>query len=249
VKSSDLVNALAGLCPKALATDLTSEFLQMAMDVAVGLTGRSSPGKFVETVVQVLEFIDTGHFENSPKVDAYLKNAENSAPNLQGDLRITLARVARSMYTLRNKRNIAHKGDVDPNSYDLRYLFGSAQWIMAELLRHATQKSMQDTGALIEMVQAPVDAIVERFPTKHLVLADVSTKEELLLVLHGVYPDSRTGAELIRDLDRKKPDTVRRSLRDLWKVKLIEGDGSTGYKLTQMGYRESVLILAGLRSP
>ena len=29
--------------------------------------------------------------------DAYLKNAENSAPNLQGDLRITLARVARSM--------------------------------------------------------------------------------------------------------------------------------------------------------
>lgn len=133
MKHDELVFSLKGLCTDKLATDLVGEFLEMARDLSTGVTGRSSPGKFVETVVQILQYIDAGSFLARPKIDSYLKSIESAASNLNDDLRIALARIARSMYTLRNKRNIAHKGDVDPNIYDLRYLFSSAQWIMAEL--------------------------------------------------------------------------------------------------------------------
>ena len=48
------------------------------------------------------------------------------------------------MYTLRNKRNIAHKNDVDTNTHDLAFAHQGAAWITAELLRHATGVSMQE---------------------------------------------------------------------------------------------------------
>jgi len=49
-------------------------------------------------------------------------------------LRICATRFARSVYPLRNERNIAHKNPVDPNTFDLALAHQCAAWIMAELL-------------------------------------------------------------------------------------------------------------------
>src|SRR5262245_33439476 len=56
----------------------------------------------------------------------------------------------RALYTLRNKRTIAHIGVVDPNSYDLCFLLHGSQWVIAELLRVAAKISMAEAGRLIE---------------------------------------------------------------------------------------------------
>ena len=89
----------------------------------------------METVVQVLEYLETGTYTNKPNVDGFLREADNKAASLDDGLRICAARIARAMYSLRSKRSIAHKGDIDPSSYDLRFLLGGAQWILAELVR------------------------------------------------------------------------------------------------------------------
>ncbi|MEO0774606.1 MAG: hypothetical protein AAFZ04_15665, partial [Pseudomonadota bacterium] len=120
-----------------LATALTEHFIKIRQDVATQTFERASPGKFVETFVQCLQKISTGSYEASPSVDSYLNTKVENDTSLPDGLRFTAGRIARSMYTMRNKRNIAHNGEVDPNGYDLAYLHHAASWIMAELVSNS----------------------------------------------------------------------------------------------------------------
>jgi len=103
---SELIDQLKSRLPSDIASDLINNFVQIRTDVITGTLERSAPGKFVETIVQVLQFLDDGQFDTTPKVDEYLRNLESRSTNLPEDLRVTLARVARASYTLRNKRSI-----------------------------------------------------------------------------------------------------------------------------------------------
>jgi hypothetical protein len=76
-------------------------------------------------------------------VDAYFRTAEHET-KLPDGLRFCGSRIARAIYTLRNKRNIAHKNEIDPNTVDLGFIHQAAAWIMAELIRGATGIAMQE---------------------------------------------------------------------------------------------------------
>ena len=118
-----LIAALSQKLPQKLAEDLVNEFVEVRQDVATRTLGRSPSGKFVETIVQILQHLETNTYEEHPNIEQYLKNVESRPSTLDDGLRICGARIARGMYALRSKRNILHKGNVDPNTYDLRFLF------------------------------------------------------------------------------------------------------------------------------
>jgi len=118
-----LISALRTALPQTLADELVSNYIITRQDVATGTLGRSAPGKFVETFVQVLQYLHAGSYDNNPNVDLFLRNIQSTSSSLDDGLRICGARIARSMYSLRSKRNIVHKGNVDPNLYDLIYLY------------------------------------------------------------------------------------------------------------------------------
>lgn len=240
-----LTAALAGLLGTTLAADLTGDLIKIRRDCATRTLERAAPGKFVETFVQCLQHIDTGSYEAKPSVDDYLgKKVENTS--MPEGLRICAARVARSIYTLRNKRNIAHKNDVDTNTHDLAFTHQGAAWITAELLRHATGVSMQEAGAMIELVQAPVGTLVEEIGDTRLVHADVPVKTELLILLHSHYPDIVAVNSVLRSLSRRSAGTVRNRLRDLYAEKLVHGDAKSGYRLTHTGHAAAVIEIKAL---
>ena len=194
----------------------------------------------METFVQCLQYMNTGAYDAKLSVDKYLANeVENTS--LPDGLRICAARVARSMYTFRNKRNIAHKNDIDTNTHDLLFMHQSASWIMAELLRHATGVSMQEAGALVELLQAPVGALVEEIDGTRLVHADVSVRVELLILLHSYYPDPVPVETVIKGLSRRSAGSVRNRLRDLHTQKLAHGDTKSGYRLTGAGHAAAIV--------
>jgi hypothetical protein len=178
-----LALSLAGLLDQSLAQALAADFVKIRQDYATKTLERASPGKFVETFVQCLQWIATGTYEVKADVDAYLKKVENEMPLPEG-LRLCAPRIARSIYTLRNKRNIAHKNEIDPNTADLAYIHQGAAWIMAELIRSASGVTMEEAGALIELVQMPVGALVEEIDGTRLVHADLSIPGEILILLH-----------------------------------------------------------------
>jgi len=233
--------------PKRLAEDLVEEFLEIRRDVSTGTLGRSTPGKFVESLVQSLQVLETERFDSQPNVDKYLRELESRGATLEEGLRVCGARVARAMYAFRNQRNIAHKGTVDPNQYDLRFVLAGAQWIMAEIIRLLAGLSMKDSGRLIEQVQAPVGGLVEDFGDHRVVLrADLSAREELLVLLHSHYPEPVPLRLIISSLNRRNPKTVRNNIRGLWNERLLELSDSDGYRLTTAGFDDAIELVARL---
>ncbi len=243
MESKTLGQLLSIYLPKELAEDLVTQFLQIRQDVASQTLGRSAPGKFVESVVQALQYLENKTYEQHPNVDDFLKNIESRKTSVSDGLKICAARIARAMYTLRNKRNILHKGDVDPNRYDLRFLLSCTQWIMAEFIRNFSGTSMQEAGKLIDQIQSPVGAFVEDFGGKKIIHAKLSAKEEIIVVLHSYYPDGLNTEAIVKTLDRRNNDAVKKAVRELWNLKYIEGSSKTEYKLTSAGLKRAIEII------
>ncbi|WP_375550304.1 hypothetical protein [Rhodophyticola porphyridii] len=243
-----LITALTGLIGSGLAESITDHFLKIRQDVATQTLERASPGKFVETFVQCLQQISRGTYDASPSIDSYLNTRVENDTALPDGLRFSAGRIARAMYTMRNKRNIAHNGEVDPNNYDLAYLHHAASWIMAELVRSAAGVPMSEAGALIELLQAPVGTLVEEIDGVRLVHADVSTRVELLILLHSHYPDYVSMDDIRSTLSRRSASSIRGRISDLKGEKLIFGDNSTGYRLTAPGHTVAVTEISRIQN-
>jgi hypothetical protein len=238
-----LVTALSSILEPSLADALVGHFLQLRRDAASKTLERAVAGKFVEVFVQCLQWLATGKYDAKPNVDDYLaRKAENEGKVPEG-LRIAGARVARAVYTFRNKRNIAHIGEVDPNTIDLAFTAHAAAWIMAELLRVATGVKMEEAGRLIEMVQAPIGTLVEEIDGVRLVHGKVSLEEELLILLHSHYPDYVALKDILGTTKQRNPKSVGNKLRDLVGSKALVGDTKTGYKLTRPGFDAAAISI------
>jgi hypothetical protein len=199
--------------------------------------------------VQCLQCIVAGNYDEKPDVDGYLsKRAENEMALPEG-LRICATRLARAIYTLRNKRNIAHKNPVDPNTFDLALAHQGAAWIMAELLRNASGISMQEAGALIELIQAPVGTLVEEIDGTRLVHAETSVRGEILILLHSHYPERVPVSDILKSMSARSPGSVKNRLGELRTAKLLHGDGRSGYRLTYAGHAAAAAEIRAIRGP
>lgn len=240
-----LAAALEGMLGITLSKELVSDLIKMRRDLATKTLERAVPGKFVETFVQCLQHMAVGKYDIKPNVDDYLdKKAENTS--LPEGIRICAARVARSIYTFRNKRNIAHKNDVDVNVHDLAFVHSGAAWITAELLRNARDISMQEAGTLIDLIQTPIGTLVEEIGDVRLVHADVSARTEILILMHSHYPDAVPVANLVASLSRRSSQTVKNRLREMHGEKVLHGDAKSGYRLTTAGHAAAVKEIKAL---
>ena len=238
-----LQSALARALPKQLADDLVAQFMEIRKDVATGTLGRGSPGKFVETVVQSLQAIENaGSYDSRPKMDEYLKNLEARPSKLPDGLRICAARLGRAMYSLRSKRNIVHKAEIDPAAYDLRLLYAGAQWTVAELLALANGIDGEEAARLVGEVQLPVGELVEAIDGRKIVHADLTVREEVLVVLTSSHPLPISTSELMKSLDRRSASSVRNAVSALWKEKLIHRGVDRSVVLTEPGLRSGIRI-------
>jgi hypothetical protein len=235
-----LIATLQPHIPEKLAEDLADDFERMRQELATQQLGSGSPGKFVETVVQVLQHLERGTFDKKPDVDKFLRTLDSQQTNVGEGLKVCGSRVARAMYALRSKRNVVHKNDVDMNLVDLRMAVTSAQWLLSEIVRALAGTSMEDAGKLIEEINAPIDALVEYFEGRAVVLPDLYVNDQILVLLHSCYPDSLSPRSIKGSLNRRNPKSVGNSLRDLWKAKLVEQLSDHTYKLTQPGYNAAV---------
>lgn len=232
--------ALGPYLTPELAGELVSDFVKLRRDAATLTLERAVAGKFVEAFVQCLQHLATGTFDAKPEVDAYLSKHVENQVSLPEGLRICAARLARFIYTLRNKRNIAHKNAIDPNRFDLALGHEGAAWIMAELLRNATRISMEEAGALIELVQTPVGTLVEEIDGVRLIHAETSVRGEIMILLHSHYPERVPVSDILQTMSGRSTSSVRNRLGELRTEKRVVGDGETGYRLTQTGYSEAV---------
>jgi hypothetical protein len=239
----ELTTALATALPQKLADDLARDFLDIRRDVATGTLGRAAPGKFVETLVQCLEALEnSGAYVSSPNVDRYLQGLESRPSTLPDGLRVCAARIGRAMYSLRSKRNIVHKADIDASGYDLRFLYAGAQWLLAEFVSLAQGISGADAASIVAQVQLPVGELVEVLGDKRLVQADLRARDEALLVLMSYHPTPVPAKQIIDSMERRASKTVQGTLNTLWKDKLLHRPQNGHVVLTDRGLREATAV-------
>jgi hypothetical protein len=241
-----IATALSGLVGDKLARDLATDFVKIRQDVAAKALERSSPGKFVETFVQCLQQMERGSYDAEPKVDRFLNVELENATGIPDGLRICGGRIARAMYTLRNKRSIAHKGEIDPSGFDLTFISQGAAWIVAEMIRCASGVSMDEAGALVVLVQTPITTPVEEVGGIRLVHGEVSVRAEIVLLLQSKHPDPVTAVTLMAWMPGRSASQIVRKLNELKTERKIVGDTVNGFQLTRPGVAEALEKIADL---
>lgn len=236
------VELLARCLPRGLASELVSDFVSVKADIVSTSLRSGSMGHFVESVVQALQYLEDGEYESKPSVDSYLRGVE-SRNNLDDGLRICVARTARAMYAIRSKRGVVHKSTIKSNVPDLAFAFAASQWIMSELIRQIGSTSMMEANKLISWVQAPVHPLIDEIEGKAVVLADMSVRDEVALMLGAGYPESVTRSELVESLDLRSEGSIDRALSALIGDRLATRLTPGTYCLTRLGvtYVESVI--------
>jgi hypothetical protein len=147
------------------------------------------------------------------------------------------------MYSLRSKRNIAHIGSIDPNIADLKLLLSSADWILCELLRQYTPSTSHDAEHVVASVLTPLSPVLEDIDGQKIVLGELSAREEILVLLHSVYPARMALIELCQHADRRVAATIRNESRILWAERSVVGTPKAAYKLSSIGFRQAEGII------
>ena len=161
--------------------------------------------------MQCLQWLSSGRYDAKPSVDQTLQKIEGETALPEG-LRFSGARTARAIYTMRNKRNIAHIGEVDPNAIDLAFTAQASAWIMCELVRVSTGVSMEEAGRVIEFLQMPTDELIQDIHGVRLVHGDFGVRDELLILLRSFYPDHVPTAAILKSLERWNEGSVKNKL-------------------------------------
>ena len=235
-----LAQAIERLVGRELAEQLMSDFAKLRQDVHAGTLEQTSAGKFVESFVDCLVQISGEHVSNSTGVDRYLNDVVVHKEAVPEGLRVCGSRVARAIYTLRNRRNIVHKNDIDPNKVDLEFTYHAAAWIVAELIRAASDKTtMEEAQRLIDIVMAPVYPLVDEFDDELTVQANVTARVQVLILLHRKYPEPAYLQQLYT-WTKCLPSTVRSTLHKMGNDSLVIGNSRKGYRLTSRGYTVAV---------
>lgn len=235
--------------PAELSADLATYFSRLRHEVQTEQLEKASAGKFVETVVQVLQARDPArkNYDKHVNVDKELRDIYESReiPGMPADTRVGIIRAARTIYALRSKRGMIHKSGPDPNLADLLFVFQNAQWIMAEFVRLSTSLPVDEANRILDRVTRPVIPIVEEVLGTSVVLLEGMTisEEVLVLLLHHYNDDlplSKKG--IVNALARRSTRGVDYALDDLWKGRLI-GRHDSSFALTATGLHEARRIV------
>ena len=233
----ELAQAIEKLVGPELADQLVFNFAKLRENVHTGLLERASAGKFVESFVDCMVQISGEQVSKQIRIDRYLNDVVVHKETVPEGLRVCGSRVARAIYTLRNRRNIAHENEIDPNKVDLEFTYHAAAWIVAELIRAASDKTtMDEAQRLVDILMAPVYPLVEEFDGDLTVLPSVTAHVEVLILLHRKYPEPASLQQLYT-WTKCSPNTVRSVLYKMGNDSLVVGNFKKGYRLTSRGHR------------
>ena len=148
-------------------------------------------------------------------------------------LTLAIPRVAVSIQTLRNKKNVAHIKTIDPCFLDSYYCASSCDWILSELAMLFYTSDPKEAKELIDSFVKKKVPLVEEFEEQSIVILkkDISLFDRILITAYHFYPQRLSNSFLNKQI---KSTNVYGTLQRLEDEKLIHRNDE-GSKLTQLG--------------
>jgi hypothetical protein len=198
-------------------------------------------GRFSEGVFRMLQHATTGKYtalgKSLPTVDRLLTTLEHASGE-PDSIRLHIPRTLKLIYDIRNKRDAAHLGDIDPNLQDATLVVGSMDWVLAELVRLYHDVSADDAQKIIENVVTKEVPAVQEIAGHPVILKDLQARDQALLLLYRAGAQGATLDELAAWLRTNRKDNLRARLLKLDEQKLVLAHPTDGrYYLTSRGDR------------
>jgi hypothetical protein len=158
-------------------------------------------GRFAEAAFRILELkvlgANTPIGKQIPTVDKLVKTLESTGGN-DPALTIHIPRQLHSIYTIRNKRDVAHLGpDISPNLQDSTIVVSVMDWVMAEFVRLYHQVNNTEAQQIIDGLVSREVPVIQMFGDYPKLLKDkVTLPQHLLILLYRRGAEGATKSEL-----------------------------------------------------
>ena len=133
-----------------------------------------------------------------------------------------IPQVLKAIYTIRNKKRVAHIKMTNADSIDLEFAITSCNWVMSQLIIIYLTLSLEDTINLTSSIMERKIPTIEKFEDGEIMILKrgLKFKEALLLVLYQ-FPKRMNRQELNLILKPKKSSYISTYLNGLYNEKLI----------------------------
>ncbi|MBR3150035.1 MAG: hypothetical protein IKF64_07685 [Eubacterium sp.] len=204
-------------------------------------------GQFVEIARRMIEYDLTGNYTPLNKKLANfnqteLNKMENASSNIDETFRIIIPRRLHSMYCIRSKRGMIHKGKIDPNKMDASVLLQDAKWILAEFFRMCTSYSIDKSEEIISsIIYKDSPLIWDTGGTLRVLETKMPAKNQVLCLLYT--KNSQSDVDLCEAIEYSNFAVFKSSvLKKLHISRLIEYKNGI-CKLSPLGIQEAEKLL------
>lgn len=248
----EIKNNLSKSLDKSLVDDLLDDYSTIKKYHLLGQHENAIiiSGKFVETVFQILKYILSGTIDTSPSINTISQELENTPKGAYPEsIRIIIPRSANAIYTIRSRRGYAHKSkEISPNHIDSEFVVSTCDWILAEFLRLYHNDDIDAIQNVMNSIVEKKVPLIEEFEDDVYVLStELSTKEQILLILYHFHPKNVSNKDLTKWL-KGYPQLITTNLRNAEKEKLIHRNGKKN-RITRLGIKKVEEILSKSEIP
>lgn len=137
-------------------------------------------------------------------------------------LYLVIPQVLKVIFSIRNKKRVAHIKMTNADSIDLEFVITSCNWVMSQLIIIYLNIPFENAIILTNSIMERKIPTIEKFEDGEIMILKkgLKFKEELLLVLYQ-FPKRMTREELNIILKPKKSSYISTYLTGLYKEKLI----------------------------
>jgi len=209
-------------------------------------------GRFSELISSLLCMKELGQKDDLNKIsfNSNLNNLEQSKKN-SNNKEITclmIPRVLRAIYTIRNKKNIAHIKTFDPIILDLKFVNIAVDWVISQLLLVYCNVNNDTIIKYFEKISLDDYRKVERFEDGDILFKDpkISFTSKLLFILADYYNKGRISKEKLLKISKPKNNSYINTYINLLKKNKHVHINKDGIKLTKWGMNEARKIRKSL---
>ncbi|MES0045949.1 MULTISPECIES: hypothetical protein [unclassified Mesorhizobium] len=234
--------AIFSSLPATLEKQLVEEFSDIVRNYREHRWRASelSGGRFCEVAYTIVAgSVSGGTFPSVANKPANFRascRALESNASLGKGVRFLVLPLLTVLYEVRNNRDVGHVGgDVDSNSIDAFAVVTQASWVMAELIRHLTSRSIHDAQDIVDRLsEYPSPLIWTDGSYRRVLKTGLSLQHEILALLASVEGRQATVSELSEWAGQPNKTYIRKVLSKLDDDRLIRFKDDSG-RLSPLG--------------
>jgi hypothetical protein len=241
---SKIKGELANFFPAELIDSLIDSYVELSGNFVRGKLRPSEVegGRFCESAIRALQYETTKTY--SPigvtiDLDDEIEKLRNlPKTDFHDSIRLHIPRTIRVIYDIRNKRDVAHLGEISPNLMDATLILNCCKWILAEFFRMKFKIPIAEAQGIIDGLVEKDTPIIQNFGGFPVILKpDMSVRNRIMILLYNEGPEGVKRQDLSSWIPSKMRKQIATNLSRLQHDRsYIYRDGDWIY-ITRIGER------------